>query len=102
MPKPTVMPFQFPRTREEMPHGPYAKAAVLVETNAGWRVFRPVIAAAKCRKCMQCWLICPDGAIDRTEESYAIDYNFCKGCGLCASECPAKAITMVKEGGKDE
>ncbi len=102
MPKPTVMPFQFPRTREEMPHGPYAKAAVLVETNAGWRVFRPVIAAAKCRKCMQCWLICPDGAIDCTGESYAIDYNFCKGCGLCASECPAKAITMVKEGGKDE
>jgi Pyruvate/2-oxoacid:ferredoxin oxidoreductase delta subunit len=27
-----------------------------------------------------------------------IDYDYCKGCGVCANECPAKAITMVEEG----
>ncbi|MDT8903634.1 4Fe-4S binding protein [Anaeroselena agilis] len=102
MPKPTVSVFQYPRTREEMPRGPYAKAGVLVEANAGWRVFRPVIQTARCRKCQQCWLLCPDGAIDRTGECYTVDYNFCKGCGLCATECPAKAIAMVKEGAKGE
>ena len=37
---------------------------------------------------------CPDAAID---EELAIDLDFCKGCGICANECPKKAITMVRE-----
>jgi len=46
-------------------------------------------------KCMICWTLCPDGVIDREID---IDMNFCKGCGICAYECPRKAITMVREG----
>jgi ferredoxin len=30
-------------------------------------------------------------------ERYAIDYDFCKGCGICAAECPCGAIAMVPE-----
>jgi pyruvate ferredoxin oxidoreductase alpha subunit len=30
-------------------------------------------------------------------ERYAIDYDFCKGCGICAAECPCGAIEMVPE-----
>ncbi|MEN6442107.1 MAG: 4Fe-4S binding protein, partial [Syntrophobacter sp.] len=26
-----------------------------------------------------------------------IDLDYCKGCGICAEECPAKAIHMVDE-----
>jgi len=26
-----------------------------------------------------------------------VDYDYCKGCGICASECPKEAYTMVTE-----
>lgn len=100
--KPSTKPFSYPVSKEAMPPGPCADAGVLVETNAGWRVFRPVIDVDKCVKCQKCWIICPDGAIDRTGKVYAIDYDFCKGCGLCAYECPTKSIRMIKEGDKVE
>jgi len=99
MSKPTTVVFRYPAGKMEMPQGPYADAGVLVETNAGWRSVRPVIADDKCVQCHKCWLICPDGAIDQVEKNYTVDYDFCKGCGLCARECPTKAIIMMDEGG---
>ena len=64
-----------------------------------WRTERPALDRAKCIKCLLCWLYCPEGAINRAEDdSVEIDYSYCKGCGICASECPAKAIVMVEEG----
>jgi len=52
----------------------------------------------KCNKCMLCWLYCPDGVVGRGEDGYpAIDYEYCKGCGICVQECPAGALKMVEE-----
>jgi 2-oxoisovalerate ferredoxin oxidoreductase delta subunit len=31
------------------------------------------------------------------EEGPRTDYDYCKGCGVCANECPFKAISMVEE-----
>jgi Pyruvate/2-oxoacid:ferredoxin oxidoreductase delta subunit len=28
---------------------------------------------------------------------YAVDYDYCKGCGICVEECPCGAIEMVPE-----
>jgi pyruvate ferredoxin oxidoreductase delta subunit len=28
-----------------------------------------------------------------------VNYDYCKGCGICAQECPVKAISMVPEFG---
>ena len=28
---------------------------------------------------------------------YEIDYDYCKGCGICAAECPCGAIDMIPE-----
>ena len=62
-----------------------------------WRTFKPIIDREKCIKCLLCWLYCPEGAILRTDDDITIDYDYCKGCGICANECPKKAIKMVLE-----
>jgi Pyruvate/2-oxoacid:ferredoxin oxidoreductase delta subunit len=28
---------------------------------------------------------------------YEFNYDFCKGCGICAQECPCGAIDMIPE-----
>ena len=68
-----------------------------------WRVECPVIDTSKClpvktgkESCFTCWLFCPDGVISRTIPP-VIDLTYCKGCGICAEECPAHAIEMIPE-----
>ena len=53
----------------------------------------------RCESCDLCRYFCPDLCITRNEEINAIeiDYDFCKGCGICASVCPKGAIKIVLE-----
>lgn len=65
-----------------------------------WRSRRPVWDANKCIHCLICWVYCPDGAVMVKESKFSgFDLQHCKGCGICARECPprAKAITMMAE-----
>ena len=63
-----------------------------------WRgELKPVIDGEKCKKCLFCWIYCPDAAIRWDGETISIQYDYCKGCGICAVECPFDAIAMVKE-----
>ena len=79
--------------------------------NAGWRNMRPVLDADKCTGCLQCYLYCPDGCIFRPARqatdaagtaAVAIDYDFCKGCGVCVEVCRFGALAMVPESEGDE
>jgi pyruvate ferredoxin oxidoreductase delta subunit len=83
----------------DYPVGTAFPAGHLVDTNAAWRSLRPVLDATACSKCLICWLLCPDGVIQRHDSgALEIDYDYCKGCGICARECRQKAISMENEG----
>ena len=68
-----------------------------INKTGGWRSFKPVIDNAKCIKCNSCWIFCPDNSIYIENEEYKVNLDYCKGCGICANECPVGAIKMVLE-----
>lgn len=58
-----------------------------------------------CRECENCFNFCPEPAVKRTgnsERPYAVDYDYCKGCGICAKECPRGVIVMEEEKNESE
>ena len=81
----------------DIPEGTAFEAGYLVSRNGGWRSIRPVVNRDKCGGCMQCYLYCPDGVIAIEDKKAMIDYDFCKGCGICSKICKLKAIEMEKE-----
>ncbi|MGE5838746.1 MAG: 4Fe-4S dicluster domain-containing protein [Deltaproteobacteria bacterium] len=52
-----------------------------------------------CTFCMKCYDYCPDLSIhmDEKAKERAIDYDHCKGCGICAEECPRGVISWIHE-----
>jgi 2-oxoacid:acceptor oxidoreductase delta subunit (pyruvate/2-ketoisovalerate family) len=52
-----------------------------------------------CNDCENCYVFCPDAAILRMGDTIAhqVDYDFCKGCGICFTECPRRAISLKEE-----
>ena len=53
----------------------------------------------RCESCDLCQLLCPDLCVTKNGKTgkIEIDYDFCKGCGICAFVCPKGAIQMVLE-----
>jgi 2-oxoacid:acceptor oxidoreductase delta subunit (pyruvate/2-ketoisovalerate family) len=70
----------------------------LDESNALYEA-RRCLSCGNCFSCDNCYGVCPDNAVIKLggSEKYAIDLDFCKGCGICAVECPCGAIEMVPE-----
>ncbi|MBP3223538.1 MAG: NAD(P)-binding protein [Actinomycetaceae bacterium] len=59
---------------------------------------RRCMSCGNCFGCDNCFGVCPDNAIEKIEPGrYEIKYDYCKGCGICAQECPCGAISMVPE-----
>jgi len=63
---------------------------------------RRCFSCGKCMSCDNCWTLCPDNSVLKTERTedgwqYVFDYDHCKGCGICAHECPVGFIDMVNE-----
>jgi len=76
---------------------PEAGNARLYRTG-GWRTDRPVRDDEKCTQCLFCYFFCPDASVELEEGKVAtFDLDHCKGCAICAEECPVDAITMHPE-----
>ncbi|MDR1295350.1 MAG: NAD(P)-binding protein [Bifidobacteriaceae bacterium] len=60
---------------------------------------RRCMSCGNCFECDNCYGLCPDDVIVKLGPGlrYEIDYDYCKGCGVCAAECPCGAISMVPE-----
>lgn len=56
------------------------------------------LSCGTCNLCLQCVSLCPDASIRLYEDKTAVtvDLDHCKGCGICAYECPRGVITMEK------
>lgn len=61
------------------------------------------LSCGNCLACDNCWTLCPDIAVLKSRtpledgSHYLFDYDYCKGCGLCAHECPSAYIVMEAE-----
>ncbi len=88
------------KTHKEIPIGGLiTEAGNSAKFNTGsWKAFLPVRDEKKCTQCLLCWLYCPDMAIKvKNGKIQKFDEFHCKGCGICAKECPVKCIKMVKK-----
>jgi NADPH-dependent glutamate synthase beta subunit-like oxidoreductase len=56
-------------------------------------------SCGSCTHCDNCVTFCPDTSVSRDPATgeYLIDLTHCKGCGLCATECPTGALTLQPE-----
>ncbi|MDD2643074.1 MAG: pyruvate synthase subunit PorD [Methanobacteriaceae archaeon] len=65
-----------------------------INKTGSWRTFKPTLNKDECVDCDNCILFCPEGCINKDHD---IDYDYCKGCGICKNECPVKAIELARE-----
>jgi 2-oxoacid:acceptor oxidoreductase delta subunit (pyruvate/2-ketoisovalerate family) len=70
----------------------------LDETNALFEA-RRCLSCGNCFECDNCYGVCPDNAVIKLGpgKRFKFNYDYCKGCGMCATECPCGAIKMVPE-----
>jgi Pyruvate/2-oxoacid:ferredoxin oxidoreductase delta subunit len=89
--RPTLETVRRTSTFEEVVSG-------LDEGNALYEA-RRCLSCGNCFECDNCYGVCPDNAIVKLGPGlgFQINLDYCKGCGLCAQECPCGAIAMVQE-----
>jgi len=78
----------------------FAEIDLKISANLAIREAERCFNCGVCNQCDNCYLFCPDVAALRESnmENRHIDYDYCKGCGLCAAECPRNAMTLGEEG----
>jgi len=82
---------------------PYSDFNSYTATVASWRVIKPVYNRDICIDCQNCWVWCPDTSIvSRDKQMLGIDYDHCKGCGVCVEVCPTNPKSLLMFGESEE
>jgi len=72
-------------------------------TVASWRIIKPVYNRDICIDCQNCWVWCPDTSIiSRDKQMLGIDYDHCKGCGVCVEVCPTNPKSLLMFGEQED
>jgi 2-oxoacid:acceptor oxidoreductase gamma subunit (pyruvate/2-ketoisovalerate family) len=82
---------------KSQPHKNVPKGSVIGRDEALSEANR-CLSCGTCNLCLQCVSSCPDESIHRSRNSTGVTFDLyhCKGCGLCAYECPRDVISMEK------
>ena len=79
---------------------PYSPNNSFTASVADWRINKPIFNKDYCIDCQFCWVYCPDiSIISRDKKMVGIDFDHCKGCGICVEVCPTnpKSLLMFPE-----
>jgi NADPH-dependent glutamate synthase beta subunit-like oxidoreductase len=96
---------QFPRVQQALLE-PMSRRKTQDEVIQGYSEEQAVEEASRCfscgtcNACDNCYLVCPEPCIVRSERSnglYKILVDYCKGCRVCIEECPTGCLEGVPE-----
>ena len=87
--------------RQAAAHGenrmPWARLSNFEEVHGGLEdsgEAKRCLSCGGCNECDRCVTYCPEGVLKRVGHEWKFDYSFCKGCAVCAAECPRNVIFM--------
>jgi Pyruvate/2-oxoacid:ferredoxin oxidoreductase delta subunit len=96
---------QFPRVQQTLLE-PTSRRRTQDEVIQGYTEEQAVEEASRCfscgtcNACDNCYLVCPEPCIVRSDRSnglYKILVDYCKGCRVCIEECPTGCLEGVPE-----
>ncbi len=99
--KPQYYPQQARREGElvKAPPGEFSERVAGLGDEAALTEAGRCLSCGVCFQCDNCWHFCPDAAVIKQGDDYRVDNDYCKGCGICAAECPCGHIDMVRVAG---
>lgn len=88
-----------PRLLKEERVRSFAEIDLNISANLAMGEAKRCFNCGLCNQCDNCRLFCPDLSIIRedTPQGRRIDYDYCKGCGICVVECPRNAMVLEEE-----
>lgn len=82
---------------ERLAHRPFTEILLPPSKETAADELSRCFHCGRCTQCDNCFIYCPDISVEKEEDGYKIDLNYCKGCGVCVTECPRAAMEMIEE-----